>query len=287
MLPAIHAEVFYTTSGKTPYLKEPGVVMLSAPITDLSSVQPFIDGFDNSLEFGDYLKDDYELPPAEQLCKFAGQLCYMSFGPKRSWNKDCDKYLEHIKASGHGSLCEHANFSFLFYGISRSCTHELVRHRAGCAFSQVSQRYVDGKKLRFVERPEYADDKLHISFEDWIDVCEAEYVEKASRLLSLQHEGWLSLDAERKTDLKKKVNQAARSVLPNETEAPIVMTANARAWRHVLEMRASEFAETEIRRLAMRVYECLIKVAPLLFNDYTVVTLKDGTQALDTKYRKV
>lgn len=288
-LPAKHSEVFFTPKGVR-YLKRPGVVMLSAPWLYLAELVPFLEGFDKSLEFDHYLEDCVitPLPPAEQLIKFAGQLCYMSFGPKRSWNKDAQKYLDHIKESGHGSVAEHASFSFLFYGISRSVTHELVRHRAGFAFSQVSQRYVDGGKLRFVERPEYQlSPSLHSAFESRIEQAAADYSYIADDLLILQKENTELLTAERKTDLRKKVNQCARSVLPNETEAPIVVTANVRAWRHFIEMRANEAAEVEVRALAMLVFECLREVAPMIFSDYEVITLKDGTQAVQTKYRKV
>ena len=83
------------------------------------------------------------------------------------------------------------------------------------------------------------------------------------------------------------MQQAARSVLPNETEAPIVVTGNVRAWRHFLEMRASAHAETEIRALAYRAYLCLVAAEPLLFGDYQITALPDGTQALETEFRKV
>src|SRR5207253_985742 len=147
---------------------------------------------------------------------------------------------------------------FLFYGISRSVTHELVRHRAGFGFSMLSQRYVSGRVLRFVERPEYVNDaELHGLFEKRIDRAAAEYEEMAEALLRRQKEGADILSAEYKTDLRKKVQQTARSVLPNETEAPIVVTANARAWRHVIEMRANAHAETEIRALLFNAYLCL------------------------------
>ncbi len=87
--------------------------------------------------------------------------------------------------------------------------------------------------------------------------------------------------------MRKKVRQAARSVLPNETEAPIVVTGNARTWRHFIEMRASEHAEIEIRALAVRVFLCLHQLDPVLFGDYALETLKDGTYAVSTEYRKV
>ena len=95
------------------------------------------------------------------------------------------------------------------------------------------------------------------------------------------------MTAERKTDMRKKVNQAARSCLPNETETIMVFTGNIRAWRHIFEMRASEGAEVEIRRLIFLCFELLREVWPILTQDYEVVLLSDGTKAVQTKYRKV
>ncbi len=284
---AIHAAVSKTDKG-TPYLKGPGLVLLAMPKVDLRGLQGFLDGFDTELGFADYLNDSTELPPAETLLKVAGQLCYMSFGPKRTKNQDAPKYFANIKESGHGSVLEHANFTFLFYGISRSLTHEMVRHRAGFGFSQVSQRYVSGKVLRFVERPEYQQDEvLHQDFVEWIDAAAARYEKRANRLLKLQSKGLGILSGEAKTDLRKKVQQAARSCLPNEAEAPIVVTANLRAWRHFIEMRANIHAETEIRALAFYVFRCLSLVAPTLFDNYRVEELLDGTKGVTTNWRKV
>lgn len=286
-LPSVHAEVF-STEGGTLYLRYPGVIMIAAPHVDLKGMEEFLAGFPKEYEFVRYLKDPTSLPPAEELCKVAGQTCYMSFGPKRTWNQDAQKYFDNLISSGHGSVLEHANFTFLLYGISRSVTHELVRHRAGMGYSQLSQRYVSGRVLRFVERPEYQDDEfLHSRFEKRIDMLVQEYEETAEYLAVKQREGYQILSADEKTDLRKKVQQAARSVLPNETEAPIVVTGNVRAWRHVINMRANEHAEIEIRRAAFEIFRCLKTVSPVLFYDFEAVHLPDGTHAVKTPYPKV
>jgi len=296
MLPKIDAPVLYTAAG-TPYLREAGVVMISRPHVDISGMDTFLAGFDPSLKYPVYLDDPTELPPAELLCKVAGQACYMSFGPGRTTNAQAAHYFDGkpgrpesgIKGQKHGSVLEHGNYTTLNYGISRSLTHELVRHRAGCAYSQLSQRYVGGKMLRFVERPEYVSDPfLHDVFERRIDRAASEYEGVTGHLAEIQSKGGRGiLSAEAKTELRKKVRQAARSLLPNETETVVVMTGNVRAWRHVLEMRASSHAETEIRAWAVRVYRCLVQESPMLFGDYSVVQLPDGTEALSTPYPKV
>lgn len=281
--PFHHSPVFHTPAG-TPYLKGPGAVVIQQSHTNLEGTRDFLKDFN----FEDYLEDPVKLPSGEALVKFAGQLCYMALGLGRSLNAVASKYLGHIKESGHGSVTEHVSASLLFYGLSRSQTHELVRHRAGFAYSQVSQRYVDGKLVRFLERPEYQNHpELHRLFEERIDRDAAEYEKIAGILLKMQKSGDEIMTADLKTDMRKKVNQAARSVLPNETEAPIVVTANVRAWRHFFEMRAAEGAEIEIRSLAFLAFTLLKEVWPILLEDYEAITLGDGTSAVITKNRKI
>jgi thymidylate synthase (FAD) len=154
--------------------------------------------------------------------------------------------------------------------------------------SQLSQRYVSGRMLRFVERPEYQGDELfHAQFIERIERASAEYAELTNRLLEMQQAGTQILSAEAKRDLRKKVQQCARSVLPNETEAPIVVTGNARSWRHFIEMRADAHAEIEIRELALRVFLCLHKTDPILFSDYHLEQIPDGTYTVKTDFAKV
>jgi thymidylate synthase (FAD) len=284
--PAIHSPVFHTEAG-TPYLKRPGVVVLARPQTNVAGLGGFLEGFDPNLRFPEYIEDPTDLPDSTQLCKTAGQVCYASFGPRRTTNENAAAYIERLTSAGHGSVLEHASFSFLLYGISRSVTHELVRHRAGTGFSQISQRYVSGSVLRFVERPEYGDDEeLHRLFEERADRAAAGYEEMAQRLLDRQEGGASMLTADYKTDARKKVQQTARSLLPNETEAPMVFTGNVRALRHIIEMRADAHAESEIRNLALRLFLCLRTVDPILFGDYELGDLPDGTYSVSTRNRK-
>ncbi|MBV9454633.1 MAG: FAD-dependent thymidylate synthase, partial [Rubrobacter sp.] len=164
--------------------------MLAKPQTNIAGLKNFLGGFDPSLSFPAYLDDPTQLPDSSQLCKTAGQLCYSAFGPRRTTNENAAAYFERLTSAGHGSVLEHASFSFLLYGISRSVTHELVRHRAGVGFSQVSQRYVSGAVLRFVERPEYQEDtELHRLFEKRADRAAREYEAMAGWLLERQGRG--------------------------------------------------------------------------------------------------
>ncbi len=285
--PALHSDVSHTDAG-TPYLKHAGVVLIAKPDVEIEGMRPFLDGFGPDLDFAQYVEDPTALPPAAQLLKTAGQTCYASFGPKRTYNEKAKRYFDNQRAGGHGSVFEHATFSFLCYGISRSNTHEVVRHRAGTAYSQLSQRYVSGKVLRFVERPEYQDvPALHKRFCERIDTAWREYHEVAEELLALQEHGDGTLAGERATDRRKRVQQTARSVLPNEAETILVMSGNVRAWRHMIEMRTDQHAESEIRGLFFRIFLCLRQAEPVLFGDYDLESYPDGTYGARTDWRKV
>jgi thymidylate synthase (FAD) len=272
------------TEKGTYYLQEPGVSVLAQTKVEPEVLRSFLKGFPPELEFEKYLDDSRAGGESALLSKIAGQLCYMSFDSNRTLNKDIGKYIDHIESSGHGSVLEHGSITFLIYGISRSLTHELVRHRIGFAFSQLSQRYVDGTKLRFVERPEFVKDEFfHSQFIDRIDQVSQYYDQLASYLLHRR----APVVGEKRTDARKAVNQVARAVLPNETEAPIIVTANHRAWRHFLNMRGSAAAETEIRRVAVYLYRILSVLEPEIYQDFNVITLPDDTIALSCKYPKV
>jgi len=227
----------------------------------------------------------------DALAEFSGRICYQSFKNKRPGGNQV--YLDHIKEVGHGSVLEHANYSLLFTGVSRSLTHELIRHRAGMAYSQLSQRYVDESFAEYVEPDVIANDpELHEIWQEAIQHAHASYMKLAERLLvkladpKTATAAMLPPDADR-TTRRKTARQAARSVLPNATETKIVVTGNARAWRHFLEQRGSRHAEPEIRKLANIVLARLQKAAPNLFGDYEYNPLEDGTCEINTKYRKV
>ncbi|MGH7458321.1 MAG: FAD-dependent thymidylate synthase [Longimicrobiaceae bacterium] len=228
---------------------------------------------------------------AETLAEFAGRLCYLSFGeeagiegghktiPGRTTN---ESYLANILKVKHGSVLEHAVWSVLVEGVSRSLTHELVRHRAGFGFSQLSQRYVDESGIAFVLPPEIDDNTT--AFEVWLGACESAL--EAYRELLGELTDRLG-EEESATLRKKRARQTARAVLPNCAETKIVVTGNARAWRHFMEARGSGGADAEIRRLALRLLEIFRQEAPHIFGDMHLVSQHDGTQVVETPNSKV
>jgi len=119
----------------------------------------------------------------ERLAEFAGRLCYMS--QHNPAGRSTAEYLENILKQGHGSVFEHSTYVLLLEGISRSCTHELVRHRAGFGYSQLSQRYVDESEANFVMPPAIiGDEALENSWKEQMDAAQKTYVALVEQLMT-------------------------------------------------------------------------------------------------------
>ncbi len=216
----------------------------------------------------------------EQLAEYAGRLCYMS--QRNPASRSTREYLGNILKQGHGSVLEHANFSLLLEGVSRSLTHELVRHRAGFAYSQLSQRYVDESDAAFVVPPAILDDdSLLTVWRQQVESALASYIALVEQLM--ERYSWV----EDRVHRRKMAREAARGVLPNSTETKIVVTGNVRAWRTMLELRSSEGAEMEIRRLAIIIVRIMQREAPAFFDDFTVYTAEDRREAARLVFHKV
>ena len=216
----------------------------------------------------------------ERLAEYAGRLCYMS--QHNPINRTTAEYLENIKQQGHGSVLEHAVYVLLIEGISRSCSHELVRHRAGFGYSQLSQRYVDESHAAFVLPPAMLGDAaLEAAWERQVAEAQAAYVRAVEGLM--QRYEWMTDKVHR----RKVAREAARSVLPNATEVKIVVSANARAWRTMLELRCGEGAELEIRRLGLACLRLLQRETGSLFSDFEIYVADDKQEAARVAYHKV
>ncbi len=227
----------------------------------------------------------------EVVAEFAGRLCYLSFGEDAglegghrtiSGRTTNESYLANILKVKHGSVLEHAVWTLLLEGVSRSLTHELVRHRAGMGYSQLSQRYVDESDIGFVLPPEIEEGSEE--FDTWVKACESSLDSYRTLLGDLTDRVG---DAGPATMRKKRARQAARSVLPNAAETKIVATGNARALRHFCEMRGSEGADLEIRRLAGAVLRVLQQEAPNIFGDMQFAPGSHGIDVIETPYSKV
>ena len=254
-------------------LREPTVYVTGRQNVNLADIDKFLN------DHGVAWQTD-TLVAGEHLVETAGRVCYMSFAKPRPGGNHA--YIKHILEVGHGSVLEHAVWNLLITGVSRSLTHELIRHRAGFGYSQLSQRYVDESIAEYVEPDCIADDpELHQLWLDTVTQTHQAYVKLTEKLLK-------AFDAEPDKTLRRKLaRQAARSVLPNATETKIFVTANARALRHFIELRGNRHAETEIRKLAIAILRVLQQEAPNLFGDYELTPLGDGTFEATTPFRKV
>jgi thymidylate synthase (FAD) len=223
------------------------------------------------------------LPPADvpwetdadggqALCEFAGRACYQSWKKPNPATATNAGYLRHILEVGHLSVLEHGSVTFYLTGVSRSLTHELIRHRH-FSYSQLSQRYVPGRGSPVVEPEVIAGDpELHSAF---VEATEAAAKAYDALLAGLQQR---FADVPNATLRRKQTRQAARSVLPNATETKIVVTGNYRAWRHFIAMRATEHADVEIRELAIQCLRQLQAEVPNVFADFEIGVLEDGTE---------
>lgn len=214
----------------------------------------------------------YQLPPdgnpAERLIATAGKVCYDSYG------LDGNPVVQHIRnlvGSGHHSVLEHVHVSLFIEGISRGCSHEIVRHRV-LNFSQRSTRFTAEDDAAIVLDPYYAKictsidatpaertllDRFIASFERSL----LDYADQVERLTQLNPNGLAG------RDLRKWCRGKARQLLPHALETRMVMTGNLRAWRHFLLMRTSRHAEAEIRRLAQGIWGVLEVIAPTVYAD--------------------
>lgn len=205
------------------------------------------------------------------LAEFAGRACYQSWTKPNPATATNASYLAHILQVGHDSVLRHGSATFYIQGISRSCSHEIIRHHVGTAYSQLSQRYValhpyetDDTEPGYVVPPAFRgnqalEERLGNSWGEAV----ADYTRTVDELLK-----------EGKT--RKEAREAARAFLPNCAETKIVMTGNYQAWRNFVSMRGTEQADAEIRELAVELLHQLKNVEPNIFQDLEVCRGGDG-----------
>lgn len=214
----------------------------------------------------------------QALAEFAGRACYQSWAKPNPATATNAGYLRHILQVGHLSVLEHGSVSFYLTGVSRSLTHELIRHRH-FSYSQLSQRYVPERDAAMVEPEVIAGDpELHALFAD----AAAASVKAYEELLEGLEKRFA--DVGNATLRRKQARQAARAVLPNATESRIVVTGNYRAWRHFIAMRATEHADVEIRALAVECLRHLQREVANVFGDFEIATLDDGTEIASSPF---
>jgi thymidylate synthase (FAD) len=263
---------------------EPEVFLVAQPAIDYDQLAAYLrevggEQWLERLDRGD-LPDGEKASDAENLAEFAGKMCYRAWEPGLNPNvrrvrNDHDAYLQNILKQAHGSVLEHASFTFVLHNVSRVMTHEVVRHRPGTAVSQES--------LRFVRL-----DEIPFWFPDWARE-DPELMKRATALLGQMEEFqlWMAqhfgLDEEGVPFHEKKEKTSfMRRFAPDGVATGLVWTANIRTLRHTIEARTDPGAEEEIRLVFGKIAEIMRAEAPALFADYEV---QDG--AWVPRWRKV
>jgi thymidylate synthase (FAD) len=264
--------------GKLGRMREttPKVFLLARPMVDTEAMTEYLADVGGASWLERRASDD--VPDAELLTEFAGRVCYRSWEPGLNPNitrirTDRADYFENLLASGHGSVLEHANFTFVARNVSRVVTHEWVRHRAGAAYSQESLRYVRLTDLGFRVPP--ALEALRRPVLEIVERLE-EFQRDAAQQLGLGEEGL-------PFHVKKEVTSALRRLAPIGLSTDIVATMNVRTLRHVITMRTDPAAEEEIRAVFDQIASICVAEAPALFQDFE--RDQDGFWA--PRYRKV
>jgi thymidylate synthase (FAD) len=253
-------------AGSPPQMSEttPSVFLIARPSVDVAGMRAYLQDVGGASWLDMRIKSGEPGNDGELLAEFAGRICYRSWEPGLNANvtrirTDREAYFANVLQSFHGSVLEHASYSFAFRHVSRVFTHELVRHRAGSAFSQESLRYVRLTDIGFRVPPalEPVRDKV-LSLVEQLE----EFQVSAAAELGLDDEGVPFA-------VKKEITSALRRLAPIGLSTDILWTANVRTLRHVIEMRTAPGAEEELRLVFDQVARTMKDEAPNLFQDFS------------------
>ncbi len=242
-------------------LVEPQVALFAEPKIDFESIRGYLE----AIGAGAY-EIDPNISDIENLVMIAGKACYKSFIPELNPNvtkvrDDPAAYLANINATGHGSILEHGNFTFMFWNVSRVFTHELVRHRAGTAMSQQSLRYV---RLTDIDMwlPKCIKDNPEAvaMFKEAVESAEG-YQKKLADLYDINN-------PEFNFALKKILTSSFRRIAPIGLATEIMFTMNIRTLRHLIQIRSHRTSEEEIRTVFDQVGQIMVKKCPNIFSDF-------------------
>lgn len=209
----------------------------------------------NILGYLDHRDENWESPDhgPDQIAEMAGRVCYMSFD--RAAKTTRAEYLgRSIIDHGHGSVLEHVTFNVMCADVPRDVVTELTRHRVGVAYSWESTRYTD-KHLRFVVPPALRGDDPVVDRTIW------------NQSIKLAVQTYTGLLSQNRGGTKKQRTELARTVLPGSRGMDGVVTLNARAVRHIAELRTAPGADAQMREFAYRLFKTVQAAAPTLFQD--------------------
>lgn len=223
---------------------------------------------------------------AEEVVEMAGKLCYMSFSTDlnknltRTGTRNNHEYIQKgLIATKHGSVLEHGTVTFAILNVSRIVTHELVRHRQGAAYSQLSGRYVRLDEVVMADLPSCLKEDAFARqiVEDAVTSTE-NYMQTLAK--------YFDLDNSTDFGLKKEVTSAIRRIIGNGQANHIIATFNHRAIRHILEIRSSSHAEEEIRKMAELMFDAVVERYPAIYGDAKITMVK-GIKEITFEHSKV
>ena len=211
-------------------------------------------------------------PDPERLVATAAKLCYSSsdIGSLREGltEEKIGSFIDMLVSIGHESVMEHVSFTFGIEGISRACSHQLVRHRIA-SYSQKSQRYVNENGFEFIVPPAIKElPEAEAEFSRIINEITEGYEKIADMLTDMHSKKFISEGCDEKTaasKARKLANEDARFLLPNACETKIVVTMNVRSLFNFFSHRCCNRAQWEIRAVADEMLKLCIKAAPALF----------------------
>jgi thymidylate synthase (FAD) len=214
---------------------------------------------------------DPRVSGGESLIEAGGRMCYRSWMPWNPEKPECSNpnvtkvregnnvYLQNIIKSGHGAVLEHVNLTFIMRDVSRVFTHELVRHRAGMAYSQESLRYVRLNNIRFW-LPQMVLDQPGAPglFKETVEILET---------VQTKLHDMFNIEGQKNFSVKKLLTSMFRRLAPIGLSTSIMVTGNIRAWRHIIRMRTETVAEEEIRLVIGQLAKICKKTFPHCFYD--------------------
>lgn len=245
----------------------PRVYLVSETTFDPSEMEAFLR--DNHTSW----KKTSGTTSAEQIVEASGRICYMSFGEHQS-PRDNAEYVKHLVNQGHESVLEHVSWGFLITGVSRAFTHQLVRHRVGFSYSQLSQQYHEETEAQFIEPHVDLPPRAKKAWDRAVTTAKQAYTEILDSLRSLEDQTTDDLCVR---EIRRAIRSTARGVLPNAIETKIWTTVNARALRHFFQVRGAIAGDLEMRRVAAELLRIVKRRAPSLFFDFDLDMMSDGS----------
>lgn len=243
------------------HIAEPKAIIIAETGCDWNGLDDFLDAIGSR----GWAPSNYHTG-GELLVEIAGRTCYKSFGTELNKNltrvrNDHHEYIGNILSTKHGSVLEHATTTVGFVDVSRIFTHELVRHRAGCAYSQESMRFVRLEDVGMYG-PSCFEDNLpaQLEFTEAVKNAEASYKKLTE----------MCITDDMPFAKKKEITSAIRRIAPSGHATNIVVTANHRAWRHLFELRTARGVEEEIGLVMGRLGKVFRRRYPAFYQDMSV-----------------